>query len=128
MQHLNTCTENRTENTILHTQRTHNMHTILTHIRTHIRTYIRTKHTAHNHTTANNIMHRKKTIQQYAAHRTEYTEQITHTSTHNLNTGALHTICTHIVLIFMMNTYISKNSIIQLYTNYIQTIYILVTS
>ena len=61
----------------------------------------------------------QNTTIQYAAHRTEHREQ--HKQSYTTSTHSY----SYIVLIFMMNTYISKNSIIQLYTHYIQTIYIL---
>ena len=62
------------------------------------------------------IMHTIRT--QYAHNTHIYTSTTQNTE---------HTICTHIVLIFITYNDISKNSIIQLYTNYIQTIYILLT-
>ena len=96
------------------------------------RTYIRT-HThihTHTHTPAHIYMHRHKqnnmqhTIRtQYAHTQTQNTAQNTAQNRtqhlHNLNTGALHTICTYIVLIFITYNNISKNSITQLYTKLI---------
>ena len=111
------CNLNRTPRTYTHTH---------THIHTHIHTYIcipcttimhlhRIQNThicstqyAHNPHTHRN---RNKQTKIYAAHTIEHL--------HNLNTGALHTICTYIVLIFITYNNISKNSITQLYTKLI---------
>ena len=81
-----------------HTERTqfsHNMHT-------------------HKHSTENNNMqHIEQHIQENTEteHKIQNTEQRTEQTenrTHNLNTGALQTICTYIVLILLFNVYIKK--------------------
>ena len=111
-----------TTHTCTHTH-THKIHTYaIIHLnreqhteRTQYAHNIRTQNTLRNRTSTHNI-------------RTENnTQNNTQNTAHNLSTEQ-HT-CTHFIHIhsfdFIAYDNISKNSIIQLYTNYIQTIYIL---
>ena len=105
---------------------------------THVRTYIRINNHRYTINTCTDIYAQRTTIQQYSSpqhlvqYRTEH--QVQHNRAHNMHTicstikttqrttqnnALVHTLFTYIVLIFMMNTYISKNTIYKLYTNYI---------
>ena len=99
----------------IRTQSAHNLHTIFT----------QSAHTQKQKQTNKDICSTYKRTQkqntQYRIHRTnrEQTQPQHRCITYDLHTYSFD---------FIVEDYISKNSIIQLYTNYIQTIYILVTS
>ena len=119
MQH-NYAAHNTRYNTTPHTQNTIS-HTILhniditIHINLNTR-YNNTHRTEHLHTTCTQNAHTQHREQNTEYNNMQHTEQDTENA-HRTHTehSALH----YIVLIFMMNTYISKNSIIQLYTKLI---------
>ena len=102
-----------------------------THVRTHIhkRTYIYLHTPAYNNMHLYNKTHMHTICTQYAhrthTHNTEYRIQNTDTTINNMQHIHLNTEILHTYFWFYVYDNISKNSIIQLYTNYIQTIYIL---
>ena len=106
-------TEHRTQN-----KRNNNMqHTICTQ-------YAHTQKTDTEHTKTNNMHHIQDNIEQHTEQRTEQTQYPDTEQTqpqHRCITYDLHKYSFD----FIVYDNISKNSIIQLYTNYIQTIYIL---
>ena len=99
------------------------MHTICTHTDTEYRiqnTDTEQKQNNMQHTEDNREQDNKDNREHNREQDTGATEKNIYTSTEN----SAHSY-EHIFLIFMMNTYISKNSIIQLYTNIIHFVHLI---
>ena len=85
----------------------------------HANTQHRDRNTRYNNNMQHTEDNREQNTEQHTDNNTEHNAQPQRTEHSTEHSYISVTYRLHIVLIFMMNIYISKNSIIQLYTNFI---------